>query len=128
MTSRLSSDPLIPDCTSIQARREFLQLVRTETAERHAAGQRGIEISNWLSDQIDNLLSQMLTLQLQQIDGIGNDLHWMGAIAAPSLRVARLTVAGAGDLDGEGLTDLAVGAYLADSGAGAVFLFSGGLP
>ena len=32
---------------------------------------------------------------LADIDAVGNDLVWMGSIAAPSLRVSRLTVAGA---------------------------------
>jgi len=32
---------------------------------------------------------------LAAIDGVGNDLVWLGAVAAPSLRVARMTVAGA---------------------------------
>lgn len=32
---------------------------------------------------------------LMQIDAVGDDLLWLGRIAAPSLRVARLTVAGA---------------------------------
>ena len=32
---------------------------------------------------------------LMQIDAVGSDLLWLGRIAAPSLRVARMTVAGA---------------------------------
>jgi PmbA protein len=31
---------------------------------------------------------------LAAIDAVGNDLVWLGAIAAPTLRVARMTVAG----------------------------------
>jgi predicted Zn-dependent protease len=31
---------------------------------------------------------------LQQIEMIGNDLEWRGSIASPSLKIARMTVAG----------------------------------
>jgi predicted Zn-dependent protease len=31
---------------------------------------------------------------LKQIDAIGNDLLWLGATAAPTLRIARMTIAG----------------------------------
>jgi len=31
---------------------------------------------------------------LQGIDAIGSDLLWLGRVAAPSVRVARMTVAG----------------------------------
>ena len=32
---------------------------------------------------------------LAGIDAVANDLIWLGAVAAPSLRIARMTVAGA---------------------------------
>jgi hypothetical protein len=31
---------------------------------------------------------------LRDVDGIANDLLWLGSLAAPSFRVARLTVGG----------------------------------
>jgi len=31
---------------------------------------------------------------LRDVDAIGNDLIWLGATAAPTLRIARMTVAG----------------------------------
>ena len=31
---------------------------------------------------------------LKQIDAIGNDLLWLGSAAAPTLRIARMTIAG----------------------------------
>jgi PmbA protein len=31
---------------------------------------------------------------LQQIEMIGNDLEWRGSVAAPTLKIARMTVAG----------------------------------
>jgi PmbA protein len=32
---------------------------------------------------------------LQQVEMIGNDLEWRGSIAAPTLKIARMTIAGA---------------------------------
>ncbi len=31
---------------------------------------------------------------LASIDAIGNDLLWLGSVASPSLRIARMTIAG----------------------------------
>jgi PmbA protein len=31
---------------------------------------------------------------LQQVEMIGNDLEWRGTIAAPTLKIARMTIAG----------------------------------
>ena len=33
---------------------------------------------------------------LRDVDAVGDDLLWLGAVASPSLRVAQMTVAGAG--------------------------------
>jgi len=35
-----------------------------------------------------------LTTMLASIDAVGRDLEWLGAVAAPTLRIARMTVAG----------------------------------
>ena len=52
------------DVASIPARRDFLQSVRGEAATRFQAGQTGIEVSQWFSDQLDSLLCEMIQLQL----------------------------------------------------------------
>lgn len=52
------------DCSNIQARREFLKKLRTEVAARHAAGEAGIDICNWYSDQLDELLRLMMGVHL----------------------------------------------------------------
>lgn len=53
------------DCTDTQARRDYLANARTEAARRHADGIGGIEICNWFSDRLDELLIGMMNVQLQ---------------------------------------------------------------
>lgn len=53
------------EVTSIQARRAYLQQARQDAAHRQAEGASGIEVCNWFSDRLDDLLSQMLLHQLQ---------------------------------------------------------------
>ena len=52
------------DFASIKKRREHLQAIRTQVAERHRAGGNGIEICNWFSDQLDDLLRGMISSAL----------------------------------------------------------------
>lgn len=61
----LTGDSTPIDVTSIQARRAFLQRSRQQTAVLQAEGTSGIEVCNWFSDRLDELLSQMLLYQLQ---------------------------------------------------------------
>ena len=49
------------DFASIQKRRAHLQNLRNQVAERHTAGGNGIEICNWYSDQLDELLCGMIS-------------------------------------------------------------------
>jgi PmbA protein len=35
-----------------------------------------------------------LGAMLEAVDAVGNDLLWLGTVAAPTLRIARMTVAG----------------------------------
>lgn len=51
-----------------QHRREFVAAKRAEAAERQATGESGIEICNWLSDQIDHLLLEIMTISLTAHD------------------------------------------------------------
>ena len=39
-------------------------------------------------------MGEMASQILKQIDAIGNDLLWLGSAAAPTLRIARMTIAG----------------------------------
>lgn len=54
------------DFASIQKRRDHLQTIRTQVAERHRAGGNGIEICNWFSDQLDDLLRGMISSALAE--------------------------------------------------------------
>ncbi len=60
----MSINSTIVDYSNIQSRRDFLKQTREAVFSQHAAGKNGIEICNWFSDQLDELLSQMMTLQL----------------------------------------------------------------
>ena len=53
------------DVSSIQERRELVVALRDEVTRRYQAGDGGIEICNWFSDQLDDLLRQMVRLHLQ---------------------------------------------------------------
>ncbi|MEQ9409025.1 MAG: [protein-PII] uridylyltransferase [Fuerstiella sp.] len=53
------------DCSDIQARRKFLKDARSAVASRHAAGDPGIDICHWFSDQMDELLKRMVAVQLK---------------------------------------------------------------
>ena len=53
------------DVSSIPERRELVVTLRDEVARRHASGEGGVEICNWFSDQLDDLLRQMVRLHLQ---------------------------------------------------------------
>ncbi|MEZ6130830.1 MAG: [protein-PII] uridylyltransferase [Planctomycetaceae bacterium] len=53
------------DVSSIPSRRTFLTQCRQEAAARQAVGGSGIEICNWYSDQLDDLLRQMMNRSLQ---------------------------------------------------------------
>ena len=72
MASRFSS---IQDVSSIPQRREYLGELRREAATRHASGRSGIEICNWFSDQLDDLLSRMLVAVLEA-HGIAQDADY----------------------------------------------------
>jgi len=49
-----------PNLATIQHRRELVKTLRAEAKVRHEAGESGIEICNWFSDQLDGLLQQMI--------------------------------------------------------------------
>ncbi|MEZ6122883.1 MAG: [protein-PII] uridylyltransferase [Planctomycetaceae bacterium] len=53
------------DFSSIQQRRRHLSELRQQVAQKNQAGGSGIEISNWLSDQLDEMLVAMLQVSLQ---------------------------------------------------------------
>ena len=63
------------DFSDIQQRRDFVAAVRREISVRHAAGETGIKICNWYSDQIDLLLRQMMSLTLQA-HGVADDANF----------------------------------------------------
>ena len=52
------------DVSSIAERRQFVEDLRRQAAERQQSGQSGVEICEWFSDQIDLLLIAMLEHQL----------------------------------------------------------------
>ena len=54
-----------PNLSVIQQLREFLKTLRAEVAARHASQQSGIDICNWFSDQLDELLKQMIQSSLK---------------------------------------------------------------
>ena len=41
-----------------------MKALRSEVAVRHAAGESGVEICNWFSDQLDGLLQEMIRTSL----------------------------------------------------------------
>ncbi|HIK95761.1 MAG TPA: hypothetical protein EYG03_27765, partial [Planctomycetes bacterium] len=61
----MAIDSVSFDVSSIQERRELVVTLRKEVARRHASGENGIEICNWYSDQLDDLLRQMVGHHLQ---------------------------------------------------------------
>ncbi|MDG2131718.1 MAG: [protein-PII] uridylyltransferase [Fuerstiella sp.] len=60
------------DVSSIQERRELMVSLRNKVTRRHESGEDGIEICNWFSDQLDDLLRQMMRLHLQTA-GLSDD-------------------------------------------------------
>lgn len=60
------TDPVISELnvSSIQHRREYLTKLRAEADRRRTAGVSGIAVCDWYSDQLDELLRQMLKLHL----------------------------------------------------------------
>lgn len=63
----MSSDsvPAI-DFVSIQERRELLESLKKQVAEKHFAGGNGVDICNWYSDQLDDLLRKMISTSLTE--------------------------------------------------------------
>ncbi|MCP4853778.1 MAG: [protein-PII] uridylyltransferase [Fuerstiella sp.] len=68
----MAIDSVSLDVSSIQERRELVAALRDEISRRHALGEGGIEICNWYSDQLDDLLRQMMGHHLQAA-GISDD-------------------------------------------------------
>ncbi|MEO2017487.1 MAG: [protein-PII] uridylyltransferase [Fuerstiella sp.] len=68
----MAIDSVSFDVSSIQERRELVVTLREEVSRRHASGEGGIEICNWFSDQLDDLLRQMVGLHLQTA-GVSED-------------------------------------------------------
>lgn len=63
----MSSDSIpAMDFANIQKRRDHLNSLRAQVAERHNAGGNGIDICNWYSDQLDELLRGMFASVLEQ--------------------------------------------------------------
>lgn len=63
----MSSDsvPAI-DFVSIQERRELLESLKKQVAEKHFAGGNGVDICNWYSDRLDDLLRKMISSSLTE--------------------------------------------------------------
>ena len=62
----MSSNSISADYSQIQFRRDVLKQARDEVAVLHAGGKSGISACNWYSDQLDELLKQMMIVQLNE--------------------------------------------------------------
>jgi len=62
----------------------------------YSRGASGLWIENGeLAFPVEEItIAANLAQMLRDVDAIGNDLIWLGATAAPTLRIARMTVAG----------------------------------